>query len=59
MIIKLCQMLDMLKGISTGWSSKCDNSIIMDFDGKRYLVDFTEIKIPSEDIFEDINKYLP
>lgn len=59
MIIKLCQMLDMLKGISTEWSSKCDNSIIMDFDEKRYLVKFMEIKEPSKDIFEDIDKYLP
>lgn len=57
MLFRLCQMLDMLKGIGTATSSNCDNAIIMDFDNKRYLVQFSEIE-KSDDIFEDIDTYL-
>lgn len=59
MVFKLSLILDMLKGISTGTSSNSPNSMIMDFNDKRYLVDFIEIKEKSETMFEDINKYLP
>lgn len=58
MIYELSMMLDTLKGVRTGTSSKSNNKLVMDFNNKRYIVHLKEIENPNEDVFEDIEEYL-
>ena len=55
---KLAEMIHCLKGFDTGYTTNCDNKIIVDYEGKRYIVSFEEIKSPNENIFKDIDMYL-
>lgn len=50
--------LNQLKGYNVGTSSNCDDSMIIDKDGKRYLITVEEIEKPSEKMLDDIKRYL-
>lgn len=54
----LSNVLSMIKGFDTGTTSRTDNKMILDYEGKRYVLTLTEVKEPDENMHEDIEKYL-
>lgn len=57
-IMDLHSKLNQFKGYEAGYSSRCDDSMIIDKDGKRYLITIEEIEKPSEEMLDDIKRYL-
>ena len=54
----LFNALNMLKGFDAGINGKTirDDKMLIEYNGKRYFVQLTEIQNPSEDIFDDISE---
>ena len=57
-IFKLHEVLNMIKGFATGYTSSNKNSFITDYENKRYKVTLEEIQEPNEEMYEDMKRYL-
>lgn len=57
-IQRMFNVLNMVKDFEAGTSSKSENKMIINYKGKRYVVELEEIKYPSENVFDDIKRYL-
>jgi len=57
-IIAVERALNMIKGFEVGYTTRVDNKIMMDYESSRYLVTFTKIENPSEDMADDIDKFI-
>lgn len=56
LIKKIYEILNLCKDFEVGYTSLIKNCMIIDYNGRRYVVNFTEILNPSESIFDDLNK---
>lgn len=56
-ILDLHKSLNMLKGFNASYSTKTSHQgkMLIEHQGKRYVLELREIKNPSEDIFDDID----
>lgn len=54
---KLYELMNMMKGCCAGYSTKYPNKMMIDNDGERYMVEFTKIENPNEDMHKDMKKY--
>lgn len=57
-IIKLHEILNMLKGFSAGYNTDTmsQGRMLVEYNGKRYCLELREIEHPSENVFDDIRK---
>ena len=58
LILALNDILSKMKDFDCGYTTDNKNQMIVDFKGNRYVLSLTEVVNPSEDIFDDIDKYL-
>ena len=58
LIMKLYTILNMMKGITPGYTTACKDKMLIVHEGDTYVVSFTKIENPSKDPYDDINKYL-
>lgn len=58
LIMKLHNILNMIKGIETGYTTACDDKMLIMHEGTSYVVTFTKIENPSIDPYENIKKYI-
>lgn len=56
LIRKIYEILNLCKDFDVGFTSLIPNCMIIDYNGRRYAVNFTEILNPSESIFDDLGK---
>lgn len=56
LIRKIYEILNLCKDFEVGYNSACKDSMIIDYNGRRYAVNFIEITNPSESIFDDLGK---
>ncbi len=57
-VARLHEVLNMIKDFTAGYSTKNagEGYMLIQHKGKRYAVKITEIKTPSEDAFDDIDR---
>lgn len=57
-ITKLHEVLNMIKGFTAGYSSATfeDGYMMIEYNGKRYVVKLTEIQNPSENPVDDLDR---
>lgn len=55
-ITKIYEILNLCKDFEAGFNTECKNCMIIDYDGRRYAVNFTEINNPDANIFNDLGK---
>lgn len=55
---ELSKILNMVKNFEVGYNSSAKDKLIVDHEGKRYIVSFKEIENPSENMLDDIKLYL-
>ena len=55
-IIKLFEVLNLIKGFTYGYSTRtmCDGKALIEYNGKRYVLELREIEHPSKDISKDL-----
>jgi hypothetical protein len=55
-IIKLHEVLNLLKGFEAGYGSDSlsQGKMLIEYEGKRFVLELREIPNPSENIFDDI-----
>lgn len=55
-IIKLHDILNLIKGFGVGYSSKSlsQGKMLIEYDGKRYCLELREIKCPSKTFLDDV-----
>lgn len=58
LIMALNDTLSRIKGFDCGYTTDNKNEMIIDYNGKRCVMSLKEVENPSEDIFDDIDKYL-
>jgi hypothetical protein len=58
MIRRISSILGEMRDIETGTASSNDTQMLLDYEDKRFIVTFTEIDNPNEDMFKDIEWYL-
>lgn len=58
MIMKLYEILNMIKGFTVSYTTKNNSSFIIDYNDRRYKVTLEEIKESSNEALSDIEKYL-
>lgn len=56
--ITLADALHRLKGFDVATVSGSNDKILVDNEGRRYLITITEIKDKGNDIFKDMDKHL-
>lgn len=56
--LELADKINMLKGYECSHSSNCKDKIIIDNDGRRFVITIKEIQEPDEDMLREINTYL-
>lgn len=55
LIIKLSEVLNLIKNFCTGYTSSVKDKIIIEYKDKRYVAEFREID-NKEDIFKSLDK---
>ena len=55
-IRKLYEILNLCKDFEVGYNSACKDSMIIDYNGRRYAVNFTEITNPDKNMFNDLGR---
>lgn len=58
LILALNDSLSRMKGFDCGYTTDNKNQMIVNYKEKRYVLSLKEVENPSEDIFDDIDKYL-
>lgn len=56
LIRKIYEILNLCKDFEAGYNSVCKDSMIIDYNRRRYAVNFTEITDPDVNIFNDLGK---
>lgn len=58
LIIKLHEILNLMKGFVAGYGSKYNDQMMIDYKGKRYMVTFEELcDTDEEEMFETMKEY--
>lgn len=57
-IIAIERSLNMIKGFEVGYTTRVGNKLMMDCEGGRYLVTLVKIENPSENMADDIDKFI-
>ena len=57
-IVAVEQALNMIKGFNVGYTTRVGNKLMMDYEGSRYLITFTKIEKPSENMEDDIDRFI-
>lgn len=58
LIMKLYQVLSFMKDFTPGYTTACDNKMLLIHKDETYVVTLTKIENPSENPMDDMNKYL-
>jgi len=58
LIMALYETLNRIKGFETGYTSSIDNKMIIDYGNDRYIIEVKKIDNKSENMLDDIRKYL-
>jgi len=58
LIMVLYETLNRIKGFETGYTSSIDNKMIIDYGNDRYIIEVKKIDNKSENMLDDIRKYL-
>lgn len=58
LIIDICTILNLIKNFTAGYSTMAFDKMMIDHDGKRYMVTFEELcDVDEEDMFKTMNRY--
>ena len=57
-IKNIAEKLEMIKGFSTGYTSRVDNRMVVDFGDDRYILTLEKLEHKDKDMFKDIDMYL-
>ena len=58
LIIKLSDILNLMKDFSAGYSSLSSDEMMIDYKGKRYIINFDEIcNSDEEEMFTSMKRY--
>lgn len=55
-IRKIANILEQMKGFDTGYTTGVKDKMLLDYEGKRYILSIKEIEEPSEDMSDDLDK---
>lgn len=55
-IVKLTEILNMIKGFEAGCSTRFPDKMIIDLEGKRYVIQIHEVKHKSDSILDDLDR---
>ena len=56
LILKIYEILNLCKDFDVGFNSSVKDCMIIDYNGRRYAVNFTEITNPDENMFNDLGR---
>ena len=58
LILKIFEVLNMIKDFKAGYSTKSGNQMMIDYNGIRYMVTFEELcTADEEDMFETMKRH--
>jgi len=57
-IFALADILAYMKDFNSGYMSDVNDKMLIDYEGKRFLVSFKEIENPDIDMYLDMKKYM-